>query len=213
MGMSLQWRVIVDALERALGRPHASRLRIEGGGTVSVFPAHGRYVSDIPDWPSLHTRSGDSVLVEEEPSLEPPSGAAPLEELRWRALLHDVHRDAGADPAPSRELLSLQSWPDLPQVPEELLPPLTRICALLWCKPTVGYLVARVLQAPTGETAVLLRALQERGHVAASAASPAAADAPTPDSPAADGSPATTNAPPPSIVTRLWQRLLRLEAA
>jgi hypothetical protein len=68
------------------------------------------------------------------------------------------------DPS-SQRLIHLLFWPNLSRLPAEFVAPVTRICALLWCKPTVCFLVPRVLKTPLQETSALLCVLQEFGHV------------------------------------------------
>ena len=62
-------------------------------------------------------------------------------------------------------LVRLRHWPDLGQVPDRFVAPVVRICALLWRKPTASHLVARVLGGDRNETTMLLKMLQELGHV------------------------------------------------
>lgn len=102
-----------------------------------------------------------------------------------------------------RALLQLNSWPKLTQLP----PPadhemLARVCALLACKPTVGFLVPRILGAPAPRVQRALEALYRDGHVRLAGG--------------AAGVGTMTDAgdeivsPPPrqaSLLHRLWQRL------
>jgi hypothetical protein len=72
-----------------------------------------------------------------------------------------------ADPhALDRALLQLVSWPPLTRLPAEDDPEvLGRVCALLSCKPTVRFLVPRVLGLPPPRVATALELLHQRGHL------------------------------------------------
>jgi len=93
-------------------------------------------------------------------------GVLPLVDLRWRAAYQRALNRMPSEVPRGQHLIQLLSWPNLSRLPCELVVPVTRICALLWRKPTVSFLVARVLEAPQRETAALLEVLQEFGHVA-----------------------------------------------
>lgn len=62
-------------------------------------------------------------------------------------------------------LVYLTSWPDLTSVPENIAPSVARVCALLSHKPTVGFLVPKVLDLAEDETRRILQMLQHLGHV------------------------------------------------
>jgi hypothetical protein len=204
---------IAPALEMVVREGRPAHLLIAGAGSLSVYPADDCYVTDIQDLDAL-LRSGP-VQVRREPSpwAAGPATGRPLTELRWRAAFCAAEAGLAGSPGASHELLHLRSWPDLPRLPDELLAPLTRICALLWRKPTVGYLVARIVDLPARDTAVLLRVLQAFGHVAG--CGPTLAK-PGGTAPAAASRVAEEEAEPdpvPSVVTKLWQRLLGLQPA
>jgi hypothetical protein len=178
---------------------------VMGRGTVSVYPRQHCYVSDVQDWDSVYTAASEDIRVAPSTWGTPPQNAQPLEELQWRLAYHDAAQAGTVDS--SHALLHLQHWPNLTQLPEELIEPVTRICALLWRKPTVGYLVARVLDLPSDRVAYVVRVLQMFGHVnqpltasngpIAEAANDAAAPQPA----------------KASTASRFFKRLLRLQSA
>jgi hypothetical protein len=112
----------------------------------------------------------------------------------------------------SSELLQLVSWPNVTRLPDELVIPVTRICALLWKKPTVGYLVPRILDASPQQTHALLQLLRDMRHVAIHGVSVSgfqpleeACHDETPEPPSAKAKGPSA----PSLVSKLWQRLTR----
>lgn len=195
---------LLDGVVRS-GMP--SILVVDGRGTVSVYPQQHCYVTDVQDWDGVYSASREDIQVRPSTWGAPPDDAQPLEELQWRLAYHDAQRDGNLD---AHSLLHLKSWPNLTRLPEELIEPVTRICALLWRKPTVGYLVARVLDLHTDEVMHVVRALQTFGHVSRPLA---VADMSQSATGAGD---AETPVPGPgtaTIASRFLQRLLRLRAA
>lgn len=197
----------VHSLDRAVRLGGPSVLRVDGRGSLSVYPQQQCYVTDIHDWDSVF--SSDSGQIEVSPALwgTPPSDALPLTELQWRAGYHQALSRMPSE-VNNRELVQLVSWPNLSRLPEELVVPVTRICALLWRKPTVGYLVPRLLEAPALQTCALLEVLQELGHVSWPRRLALRQESAGPDSGLEAG---TESAAPAknSLVTKLWQRLTR----
>jgi len=203
MEANVSFRSSLDRIVRLAG---PTMLRVTGSGSISVYPQQHCYVTDIHDWEAVFSSKLDQVRVSPALWSVPPSGALPLTELRWRAAYHHVLSRMPSD-AITRELIQLVSWPNLSRLPDELVVPVTRICALLWRKPTVGFLVPRVLEAPVHQTCALLEVLQDFGHVTSlggvlgrSEGAPDESDA---DLPAAPPARAT-----PSLVSKLWQRLV-----
>jgi hypothetical protein len=102
-----------------------------------------------------------------------------------------------------RALLQLSSWPRLTQLPAEAdHEMLARVCALLACKPTVGFLVPRILDAPVERVQRSLEALYRDGHVrlVAGAAGVSATSGASSDLMSLPSRQA-------SFLRRLWQRL------
>lgn len=62
-------------------------------------------------------------------------------------------------------LVYLKSWPDIPGLPEDIAASVTRVCALLSHKPTVGFLVGRVLDLTDDESRRILQVLHRFGHI------------------------------------------------
>lgn len=195
-----------SALDHIVGLADPTMLRVTGRGSISVYPQQHCYVTDIHDWESVFSSKSDQVRVSPALWIMPPSGALPLTELHWRAVYHHALCRLPSD-AITRELIQLVSWPNLSRLPEELVVPVTRICALLWRKPTVGFLVPRVLDAPAHQTCALLEVLQDFGHVMSPRGvlgrpegSPHESDADMPAVPPARAA--------HSLVSKLWQRLV-----
>jgi hypothetical protein len=62
-------------------------------------------------------------------------------------------------------VLQLASWPSLPDLLLETAPHVTRICALLARKPSVGMLIPVMLDMPPHMTYSLLDTLYAKGHI------------------------------------------------
>lgn len=62
-------------------------------------------------------------------------------------------------------LARLNRWPDLNEVPDEIIMPVARISALLWNKPTATHLINRLLAGQSDETFRALRSLQSLGYI------------------------------------------------
>lgn len=76
-------------------------------------------------------------------------------------------------------VLQLASWPSLPDLLHDSAPHITRICALLARKPSVGMLIPVMLDMPPQVTYSLLDKLYLKGHICpvGNAAEPASAQA------------------------------------
>jgi len=202
---------LMRSLDAAVRSGVPTNFVVSGRGTVSVYPRQHCYVSDVLDWDSVYTATRDEVRVSPSTWGAPPPDAQPLEELQWRLAYHDARQE---DPSHAGlELLHLASWPNLTRLPEELIEPVTCICALLWRKPTVGYLLARVLDLPGDRVAHVVRVLQMFGHVNRPVVAAKGNAAP-----AAPAAPDVSTDPPPgpgaiTTASRFLERLLRLQAA
>lgn len=62
-------------------------------------------------------------------------------------------------------LLQLISWPGLPDLLQDTAPNLTRICALLARKPSVGMLIPAMLDMQPQVAYALLESLYAKGHI------------------------------------------------
>ncbi|MCX7258673.1 MAG: hypothetical protein NTZ64_18705 [Polaromonas sp.] len=99
-------------------------------------------------------------------------------------------------------VLHLSSWPSLSSLSQETVPDITRICALLARRPSVGMLVPVLLRMPPPVAYSLLEMLYTGGHIYADrtpeSAEPALCDEELADS----HEPAVI-----SFISRLWKRL------
>lgn len=200
------------ALDHAANRGAPSLFQIEGCGSVSVYPQHNCYVTDIQDWELAHQSHTEQITERMAPWGMPPPGALPLTELRWRVAYQGALWGHGSAVAPN-ELVRLRSWPNLTRLPPELVAPVTQVCALLWRKPVVGFLIARVLQADAAQMSAVLQVLKDLGHIhlsgACAPATPTAmATVGTGDETLASVADQDLAAPAgASMVGKLWRRL------
>jgi hypothetical protein len=215
--MTTDWKEFTQTLESVVQRGVPTHLQIAGSGSLSIYPHHDCYTSDIRDWRGAAQVSASQITSSPSPWGAPPEVSEPLRELRWRAAIDAASAETGEGEGAGPELLLLDSWPDLTGVPDVMLGSVARICALLWRKPTVGFLVARTLQMPAREVAVLLRVLRSLGHVTAHSATATTATRALPEVPAGpDPAGEYTMAPPapvPSVLSKFWQRLLGAQPA
>lgn len=200
---SLMW-----SLQCAVRSGLPAQLMIGGSGTVSVYPRQQCYVSDILDWEAVYAASLPQIRVAPASWEVPPPGALPLEELQWRAAFHGAACEMAPQAQLPRGLVQLVSWPNVTRLPEELIEPVTRICALLWRKPTVGFLIPRVLELPPERAAAIVRVLQMLGHAHAPGTAEGAAPLPAEDA-LPRMQPREAQQQPASVVARLWKRLMR----
>lgn len=101
------------------------------------------------------------------------------------------------------QVLHLSSWPSLPRISQEAIPDVTRICALLARRPSVGMLVPVILHMPAPAAYALLETLYVSGHIYADK-TPEAAE------PASFSAEASGHHEPDAIsfISRLWKRLV-----
>lgn len=195
------------ALDHAANRGAPSLFQIEGCGSVSVYPQHNCYVTDIQNWEMAHQSPSEQISVSMVAWGMPPPGALPLTELRWR-MAYQGALWGQAHAAMPNELVRLRSWPNLTRLPPELVAPVTQVCALLWRKPVVGFLVARVLQADAAQVAAVLQVLKGFGHIhlsgAGVSAPPGAGEVPRISTASEDGAAPAAD----TLVGKLWRRLI-----
>jgi hypothetical protein len=134
------------------------------------------------------------------PSTEMP--AAPLLSAAAAANTADrPHRPELLD----QDLLRLRRWPNLTRLPADVdVGLLARICALLGRKPTVGFLVARMLDMPHLRVAPLLARLHAAGCIES-----VRSVAPTASEPPPASAPAASTLPDRRFVALLWRLLTR----
>jgi len=197
-------------LQRALRAPCPIRVEFPDAGYVSVFPRQGRYASNIQDWatPSLL----ESDAAEFTPLLDSTAGQGgqPLDQLHWTLSLQRLQRQA--QPFTFQlSMVRLVSWPSLTHLPEDVLPAVARICALLARKPTAAALIPLTLGLPEAQVFLLIEALRLQGHVQVSGAEPRAEGAINPAVQQVHASAAVEPAERPagpSLIGKLWQRLV-----
>ena len=101
----------------------------------------------------------------------------------------------------NNQVLYLSSWPSLSKLSEDVVPDVTRICALLARRPSVGMLIPVLLHRPAPVTYSLLETLYTGGYIYADKtlvrAKPALLDAEF-----SDNEPAVI-----SFISRLWRHL------
>lgn len=83
------------------------------------------------------------------------------EMLTWHLAMVQAKSSSGS----CHGLVVLQSWPDLTKIPADFVPSVTRLCALLWHKPTSSALLPRILQLETAEVFSLVKVMETMGHI------------------------------------------------
>lgn len=151
----------VDALARAITGEVPRRIVVAGRGSLSVFPTQGAYVSDFHD---LSGFEDFGAQLADCSWAAPPPDALPVGELRWRLSFQSALREADAMSMPPG-MMHLRRWPELSEVPAELLTQVVRLCALLWRKPTATAVVHAILAEDNQRTAALARVLLSFGYV------------------------------------------------
>lgn len=201
-----------NVLSHAASQGAPTLFQIEGCGSVSVYPQQHCYVTDIQDWDAAYQSHPEQISIRSVPWDIPPSGALPLMELQWRAAYQSALRNQsfGVD---ANDLIRLRSWPNLTRLPLDLVAPVTQICALLWRKPAVGFLIPRVLDADPAQVCALLEVLQGFGHVKVSGGVASPQPGAFPDSGedsrgGADSQGVFVVPPTGSLVGKLWRRLV-----
>lgn len=107
----------------------------------------------------------------------------------------------------NNQVLHLSSWPSLHKLSQEAVPDVTRICALLARRPSVGMLIPVLLHMPPPVAYSLLETLYAGGHIYA-------------DRTLAPAEPSLFGAEPAgnhehdviSFISRLWTRLISEDA-
>lgn len=195
-----------QALDQALQAASCSHIRIGSDASVMIYAKDRCYVANLDRLTSAEDLQRVTIVMQPDlATLTPPPDALPIRKLNWHVALQLQRADNGELPI-STGLLRLVSWPDLSELPQAIVPPVSRICALLWRKPTAAHLVARILDASPEETALLLRLLLSFGHVQllAPAFSNERNERPAPEIGVLHHSrPAASS----SLLSKLWRRL------
>lgn len=202
----------INALHHAASQGVPSLFQIDGCGSVSVYPRQHCYVTDIQDWEAAYHSPSGQITIESVAWSMPPADALPLMELQWRVAYHDALRNQQPGVG-GNDLIRLRSWPNLTRLPSELVAPVTQICALLWRKPAVGFLIPRVLDADVTRICALLDVLQAFGHLRVSipvSGSQPVVSAETEDSGHDAWNTRNVNVTPfaGTLVGKLWRRLI-----
>jgi hypothetical protein len=194
-------------LQRAMCAPCPTTVAFPDSGYVTVFPQEQLYATNILDIECLSGLNGDTAefrFLQEIPGK--PKGL-PLNQLHWTLTLQRLHSQPQSYEF-QYSVLRLQSWPSLAYLPEEIVPCVARICALLARKPTTASLIPLTLGLPEAEVFALIEVLRINGHLQANGFS--LSDAVQRE---ADAQEALANASQPtlltttSFITKLWQRL------
>jgi len=197
---------LMNSLAHAMGIASPTLISIEGHGSISIYPRQQTYTTDL-DWDSLPLLTSAQIKTSACVWAVPSVGGMPVSGLQWLAAYHNASQAVAAEPT-ARGLVKLLHWPDLCDVPDELVAPIVRICALLWRKPTASMLMPRVLGAQVAQTDALLHVLQAFGHVEIATGfadrieSDAGASVPSAANDERTGSAAG------AVIAKLWQRLL-----
>jgi hypothetical protein len=104
------------------------------------------------------------------------------------------------------QVLHLASWPSLSELSLDTAPHITRICALLARRPSVGMVIPRMLDMPSGMTYSLLKNLYANGHVYPAVGLLSGQAVLSDAEPVQISEPGVT-----SFFGKLWQRLMRAE--
>lgn len=200
------------ALHQAANHTVPSLFQIDGCGSVSVYPEQHCYVTDIQNWDAAYQSHPEQISIKSVAWGQPPCGALPLMELQWRAAYHCALQSQQSE-VEANELIRLRSWPNLTRLPIELVAPVTQICALLWRKPAVGFLIPRVLDADATQVRALMEVLQGFGHIKVSRTVPGQQPVAFPDAieeslGTGDSQHGETAQPVGTLVGKLWRRLV-----
>jgi hypothetical protein len=105
------------------------------------------------------------------------------------------------------QVLHLSSWPSLQKLSQEAVPDVTRICALLARRPSVGMLIPVLLHMPAPAAYELLETLYVSGHIYTD-------KTPETAEPASFSAESGGNHEPDAIsfISRLWKRLTSHDA-
>lgn len=194
-------------LQRAMRSPCPTTVEFPDSGYVTVFPQEQLYATNILDIECLSDFGDDAMefrLLQDTPQKQK---VQPLNQLHWTLTLQRLH-SRPQNYEFQYSVVKLQSWPSLAYMPEEVVPAVARICALLARKPTTASLIPLTLGLPEAHVFALIEVLRLNGHLQANGLAPS--DSVQRD---ADAKEALANASPsapstePSFITKLWQRL------
>lgn len=186
-------------------------VRIEfeaSSGYITVFPDQKCFTSNLTDlssamlWGKHESRFLPSLLNSDA------ADARPLTELQWDLTLKGLQRKVPEYEFQYR-VLRLASWPALTQLPDDMLPVVSRICALLARRQTAGSLVPLLLGLPKEQVFALIETLRLNGHVQVVGLPVESAKAQ--EHAADDSAPLSAIAAQPatgSLLGKIWHRLI-----
>lgn len=193
-------------LQRAMRSPCPTTLEFPDSGYVTVFPLEQLYATNIADAECFSRLTSDTapfrLLLEAPEERE----VQPLTQLHWTLMLQRLHsqpQDYGFE----YSVIRLQSWPSLAYLPQEILPSVARICALLAHKPTTASLIPLTLGLPQAQVFALLEVLRLNGHVQAQGLTPSELVQRDADAQELANASQPEPSAQPSFVAKLWQRL------
>ena len=211
-------------LRTAVQQGQAVSVKLSEHMELLLYPKEGRYKSnfDLADtgqadiWHAqgVAVRPIDSGLEEQAPQDWAVIEVGELLQLEWAVLWEDARRHAESRDFTLRYgLARLRSWPDLAQLPIDIVAPVARICALVERKPTAGTLIPLIVDLPKPHAYALLYMLHLQGHIGfsmpggLSVLDAKALEDALPDGPQALGE----KAPSASLMGKLWGRLAAMK--
>lgn len=192
-------------LQKALLAPNPVRVTFPDAGYVLLDPGRDRYESVIEDWASVPAEQDDAVLIAPWPQAMAEPDGRPLTCLKWAITLGHLRKQPPANYEFRYSLIRLASWPCLTHLPEEAIPVVARICALLGRKPTTASLIPLTLGMSEEQLFPLIEALRLNNHLQISGVGNSEASTPgaTTQASAEDIGRQSEN----SLIGKIWQRL------
>lgn len=194
-------------LQRAMCAPYPTTVEFPDSGYVTVFPQEQLYATNILDMECLSGLSDAAAQFTLSQEMPGKRKVQPLKQLHWTLTLQRLHSQP-QNYEFQYSVLRLQSWPSLAYLPEEIVPCVARICALLARKPMTASLIPLTLGLPEAQVFALIEVLRLNGHVQANGfalSDSAQRDAEAQEARANASQPALSAEP--SFIAKLWQRL------
>lgn len=190
-------------LKHAMEAPRPTRVTFPDAGYIAVFPRERRYESNIADLGALPQLNSAEAQITHLADAVPSEIGLPLPRLQWALTMQRV-QDQPAHPDMVSGLVRLVSWPSLTHLPEDTLPTVARICALLTRKPTSAKLIPLTLGLPKEHVLPLIEALHLAGNLHITGP---LAGATSPAEPVAEAAATPEARPASSLIGTLWKRL------
>jgi hypothetical protein len=192
-------------LQRALQAPHAVKVRFSDASYVTVDANSSRYASDIQDW-AASSVFDDEVKVIPLPGAKAESHDQPLSRLAWAVTLARLQSQTLATYDYRYSVFRLESWPCLTHLPEDVVPVVARVCALLARKPTTASLIHLALGMSEEQVVAVIEALRLHEHISTPGGANAAA-APGASQSAVAAPNDEVKPSENSLIGKIWQRL------